>query len=147
MKGILIFCFLFPAFFASAQLSFPKGFKSVQGENGSGEDDVYTNGRYSFQTHQMFRSYDNYVENDENFRKYVSESFGFHFYQTKDGLLWGTGKVKSVYSYIIVTWYGEAIELFSTHNDKGFSQYSRWLLNTLRTYHREGKAAVFPMRD
>ena len=147
MKVIFVFCFLFSTFFTSAQLFFPKGFQLVQGENLSGEDDIYTNGRYSFQTHQLFRAYDNYIGNDENFRKYVSEALGVHFYQTKDGLLWGTGRVKSVYSYIIVTWNGEAIELFSAHNDKEFSQYSKWLLNTLRSYHQKGKTVMFPMRN
>jgi hypothetical protein len=130
---------------ASAQLSFPKGFKRVKGENLTGVDDVYSNGRYSFQTHRVSVAYDQYTGNDEAFSRYVSTDFGFPFHRTKDGLLWGTGKSGGFYSYIVVDWSGDAFELFSKYDDEGFSFYSRWLLSTIRGMHREGKMIIFPM--
>jgi len=60
--------------------------------------------------------------------------------------LWGTGKIGDVYSYVIVDWEGDAVELISYYNDSGFSYYSRWLLSIIRKYHKNGKAIVFPMQ-
>jgi len=59
------------------QVSFPAGFRLVKGSNPLGEDDMYTNGKYSFQSHLFFRSYDEYSWNDEKFKQYVREAFGF----------------------------------------------------------------------
>jgi hypothetical protein len=145
MKAIFIFSYLLLAVCASAQLSFPKGFHLVAGENLSGQDDVYTNGRYSFRTHQLFRDYD-YIGNDKGVKKVVSDFFKFPFYLTKDGLCWGTGKSEGTYSYVVVTWDGEIIELFSPYNDKDFVTYSKWLLSTIRTCRKEGKLIMFPIR-
>src|ERR1043165_1209308 len=130
MKAAFILGLLCSSFLASAQLSFPKGFRLIKGENLSGEDDVYTNGRYSFQTHKLFRDYD-YKGNDEGVKRQASAFFGFPFYITKDGLCWGTGKTQNMYSYVVVTKDGEVIELSSPYNDGGFSQYSKWLLSTI----------------
>jgi hypothetical protein len=146
MRTIFLFSFLLLAGCASAQLSFPKGFRLVDGGNLSGQDDVYTNGRYSFQTHQLFREYD-YKGNDEGVKKVVRDFFKFPFYLTKDSLCWGTGKMEGLYSYVVVTWDREIIELSSPYNDKGFSDYSKWLLTTVRNYRRERKLIMFPIRD
>jgi len=99
---------------------------------------------FSFIGHHSF--YDDYKTNDEKFKKYVGKDFGFPFYETKDSLLWGTGKIGDVYSYVIVDWEGDAVELISYYNDSGFSYYSRWLLSIIRKYHKNGKAIVFPMQ-
>jgi hypothetical protein len=145
MKAIFIFSFLFSTFIASAQLSFPKGFYLIKGENLSGQDDVYTNGRYSFQTHDLFRDYE-YHGNDEGVKKYASAFFRFPFYITKDSLCWGSGKSRNIYAYVVVTKHGEVIELSSSYNDKGFAEYSKWLLSTIRTYYKKGKLIMFPIR-
>jgi hypothetical protein len=145
MKPLFIFVFLFSVVCSSAQLSFPKGFKLIAGENPSGEDDVYTNGRYSFQTHNITRAYD-YKVNDEKFKEYVTRDFGFQFYLTKDSLLWGTGKINDTYSYVVISREGSDFELFSTYNDPQFSHYSKWLLATIREYHKKGKSTSFPYR-
>lgn len=140
---LLFICFISIGI-ASAQLSFPKGFHLVAGENFSGEEDVYTNNKYSFVTHKIFREYD-YKGNDKGVQKYMTEFFRFPFYLTKDSLCWGTGKVGSFYSYVIVSWDAEVIELTSRVNDEEFSSYSKWLLATCRQYKKEGKSFMFPM--
>jgi hypothetical protein len=117
-------------------MSFPKDFKRIKGENLTSIDDVY----------RVSVAYQDYKTNNEKFKKYVSEDFGFPFYQTKDSLLWGTGKVGHVYSYIVVDWGGQAFELFSNFNDNGFSHYSRWLLSTIRKHHKNGKLIMFQMQ-
>jgi hypothetical protein len=128
-----------------SQLKFPKEFKLVEGENGSGRDDIYTTGRYSFDYHNVFVDYD-YKKNDDSVRKFLSTSFGFPFHLTKDGLCWGTGMDNGFYSYIIITDSGNDIELYSKYNDSLFSYYSTWLLTTVRAYKKEGKDAYFPMQ-
>ena len=64
----------------------------------------------------------------------------------KDSLLWGTGKIGDVYSYVIIDRAGDGVELISYYNDSDFSYYSRWLLSTIRKYHKNGTAIVFPMQ-
>lgn len=145
MKVLFTTLLLLLATTSFSQLSFPKGFHLVPGENLSGDDDVYTNGKYSFDTHKIFRDYD-YKGNDEGVRKYVTDFFGFPFHLTKDSLCWGTGKSNNLYCYIVVTKSAEVIELYSATNDAGFSYYSKWLLDTIRKYEKEGKVAIFPMR-
>ena len=145
MKSIFLFYFFLVAISASAQLSFPKGFRLIDGGNLSGQDDVYTNGRYSFQTHNLFIDYD-YQGNDEGVKKKASEFFNFPFYLTKDSLCWGTGNNEGFYSYVVVAWGGYVIELSSPYNDKGFSDYSRWLLSTVRYYRKKGRLIMFPIR-
>jgi hypothetical protein len=145
MKLFFTFSLILITYCASAQLSFPKGFELIKGENLTGEDDVYSNGKYSFLVHEVFRAYDSYKDNDERFAKFVGNSFGFRFYLTKDGLCRGTGKVKGIYSYVVVTWDGVAIELSSVYKDTDFSNYSKWLLSTVRKYRKEGKPIMFPM--
>ncbi len=109
----------------------------------TGELDVYTNGTYTFETHKLFRDY-NYKRNDEGVKKVAGEFFGFAFYITRDGLCWGTGRYRNGYSYVIVTWDGEVIELSAKNNESGFSRYSKWLLFTIRRYHKQGKLIMFP---
>ena len=92
-----------------AQLSFPKGFKRIKGENLTGIEDIYSNGRYSFQARNLAPNNES-EWNDKKFQKFLSEDFGFPFYQTKDSLLWGTGKVGDYYSYIVVDWGGQAYD-------------------------------------
>lgn len=153
IKYCLAFVLLFSAIAASAQIVFPKGFKQIKGERGSGLDDVYTNGKYSFQLHResffydMMDGSDGYKCNDERFRKYVSGQFGFPFLTTKDSLLVGTGKLNDHYSYIVAGWGGDAVELMSYNNDAGFSRYSIWLLTSIREYRKKGKAFMFPMHE
>ena len=151
MKLCLAFILLFCAIAGSAQIVFPKGFRRIAGERGSGLDDVYTNGRYSFQFYResffydMAEGSDGYKWNDERFRGYVSGGFGFPFVTTKDSLLVGTGKIDDHYSYIVVGWGGEAYELTSDNNDAGFSTYSIWLITTMREYRRTGKLFMWPI--
>ncbi|MEI9934149.1 MAG: hypothetical protein WDM71_04720 [Ferruginibacter sp.] len=143
---ILAILFVFLSSSSFSQLQFPKDFKLIKGDNGAGDDDIYTNGRYSFDTHKLFREYDNYKGNDDSVKNYMSEFFGFPFHLTKDGLCWGTGKYEGSYSYVVVTSGAELFELYSKYNDTGFSFYSGWLLSTIREYKKEGKDPYFPMR-
>ncbi len=131
---------------ALAQISFPKGFKQIKGELGSGLDDVYSNGRYAFSTRREFLAYDEYKTNDAKFKMYVSNAYGFPFFQTKDSLLWGTGKSDDgIFYYVVVDWGGEAYILHSYFNDSGFSYYSKWLIMSIREYRKKGKLFVFPL--
>lgn len=146
MKHFFALVFLLYATTTIGQITFPAGFRLLKGSTALGEDDLYTNGRYFLQSHLLFRSYDEYSWNDEKFKLYVSGTFGYPFYRTKDSLLWGTGKIAKSYSYIVVDWGGEAFELFSEYSDAGFSYYSTWLLSSIRDYRRSGKRFVFPRR-
>ncbi|RBL92436.1 hypothetical protein DF182_07595 [Chitinophaga flava] len=129
------------------QASFPKGFKLIKGDNLSGEDDRYSNGKDVFQMHFYFRSYDgDYKGNDEKYKQHITESIGYPVYKTTDGLLWGTGKTGEYYSYLVVDWSGEVFELFSKDNDADFSYYSKWLISSIREYHKKGKMFMFPRR-
>jgi hypothetical protein len=83
MKFVFGFFLLFNTINTSAQLSFPKGFKRIKGERGSGLDDVYSNGRYSFQFHRESFFDDDYKTNDEKFKKYVVKTLDFHFMKRK----------------------------------------------------------------
>src|SRR5689334_14473068 len=119
----LFFAFIFlSAGNILGQIPFPKGFRLVKGESTVGLDDVYTNGKYVFQTHRTG------AYPDSNITKALNESFGFQFHQTKDSILWGTGRVNNGFSYVVFG--GELIELSSPKNDSGFSYYSKWLLLT-----------------
>jgi hypothetical protein len=145
MKITLVVSILFCGLIASAQLKFPKGLHLVDGGNLSGQDYIYTNGKNFFQSHQIFRDYD-YRGNDEEVKKKVTDFFGYTFYLTKDSLLWGTGKREGYYSYAIVSWGGDIFELYSKYNDRGFSNYSKWLIDTIRNYRKKGKLIMFPIR-
>ncbi len=112
-----------------------------------GEDDRYSNGKEVFQTHLYWRSYDHYIWNDEKYKQYVADGMGFPFHQTRDSLLWGTGKTADgFYSYAVVDWGGEVFELFSKYNDTDFSYYSKWLITSIREYRKKGKRFIFARR-
>ncbi|NML37254.1 hypothetical protein HHL17_08585 [Chitinophaga sp. G-6-1-13] len=146
MKYFFSFLFVLCAMTTLGQVSFPAGFKLIESDNLTGEDDRYSNGKYVFQTHLLFRPYDDYTWNDEKFKQYVADGFGFPFYLTRDSLLWGTGKTNGFYSYIVVDWGGEAFELFSKYNDEDFAYYSKWLISSIREYRNKGKMFRFPRR-
>ncbi|UYQ94996.1 hypothetical protein MKQ68_07800 [Chitinophaga horti] len=143
-----LFCFLFLFYTANTfgQISFPKGFKLIAGDNLTGEDDRYSNGKYVFATYPLFRPFEDDIWKDDQFKKHVADYFGFPFYQTRDSLLWGTGKKGDVYSYVIVDKGGQGFELYSRYNDADFAHHSKWLLNTMREYRKKGKLFIFPMR-
>ncbi|RFS20507.1 hypothetical protein DVR12_18230 [Chitinophaga silvatica] len=147
MKYIFSFLFLFCVTTALGQTSFPAGFKLIKGDNPMGDHDRYSNGKYVFQSHLYWRSYDDYTWNDEKYKQYVAEGLGYPFYQTKDSLLWGTGKTTDgLYSYSVVDYNGEVYELFSQYNDADFSKYSKWLISSIREYRKQGKVFIFPRR-
>jgi hypothetical protein len=127
-----------------SQLQFPKEFKLIKGENGSGEDDIYTDGRYSFDTHTIFRGYD-FKKINDSVKQFVSDFFGYPFHISRDGLCWGTGRYSGFYSYVVVDWSGNLVELYSKYNDEKFSYYSNWLLSTIRQYKKEDKSSYFPI--
>ena len=97
----IIFLVLFSAP-AYSQIKFPKEFKLIKGERGSGADDEYTNGKYTFDTNRMFVSYEGSKEAD-GVKNYLINSYHFPFRITKDGILWGTGKSEGFYFYVVVT--------------------------------------------
>jgi hypothetical protein len=132
---------------AYSQLKFPKEFKLLKGERGSGADDQYSNGKYTFDTEITFVDYQGSTKPD-SIKRYLTNSFGFSFRTTKDGLFWGTGKDKDdgFYKYIVVTPKKQLIELYSKYNDSGFSYYSIWLLTNMRAYLKNGKDPSFPLR-
>lgn len=128
------------------QIKFPAGFRRIEGENGDGRDDYYyTDGRYFFDTYNIAVSYDDFKKNDDSVKNYLSVNFGFPFHITKDGLCWGTGVKDGFYSYIVMTSTGADIELYSKFNDSAFSNYSVWLITTIREYKKKGKDAYFPI--
>lgn len=128
-----------------SQIKFPKDFNLVKGENGSGLDDYFTNGKYSFNTRNLFADHD-FKSYSDSVREFISLAYNFPFKITKDGFYWGTGLQDGFYLYVIVTPpYGVVFELSSKNNDKGFSQYSKWLLSTLREYRRKGNDYSFPV--
>jgi hypothetical protein len=146
MKYFFSFLFLLHAMTTLGQASFPKGFKLIEGDHPMGEDDRYSNGKDVFQTHLYWRSFDNYTWNNEKYKQYVAESYGFPLYRTTDSLLWGTGKNDDLYFYVVVDWGGEVFELFSRNNDADFSYYSKWLISSIREYRKKGKWFIFPRR-
>lgn len=60
MKYVLSLLLLLFAGTSSGQISFPKGFRLIKGSTAPGEDDIYTNGKYSFPSRLFFRSYHTY---------------------------------------------------------------------------------------
>ena len=143
MKRLLIAFLVLLATPAFSEFRAPKGFHVVRGENGDGDDDTYTNGRYTFASHKLFREYD-YNANDTATRTRMREFFGFPFYYTKDGLCWGTGYSQGTYSYVVIQG-GEVIELYARTKDSGFAYYSKWLLSVARAYNKSGDLIIFPM--
>lgn len=141
--GLLMLLFATSAF---GQAVFPTGFKLIEGSHPLGEDDRYTNGKDAFQTHLYWRSFDDYKWNDDQYKKYVADAYGFELYRTKDSLLWGTGVNEGFYTYVVVDWGGEVFELYSKVNDADFSTYSKWLLSSIREYRKQGKWFIFPRR-
>lgn len=147
MKYLFSFLFLFCTMTTVGQTIFPKGFKLIKGDNLSGDDDRYSNGKDVFQMHFYWRAYEgNYTWNDAKYKKFMSESVGYPMYQTKDSLLWGTGNVSGFYSYTVVDWSGEIYELYSKENDADFATYSKWLISTIREYRKKGKQFTFGRR-
>lgn len=147
MKYLFSILFLLCTMSALGQAAFPKGFKLIEGDNLTGEDDRYSNGRDVFQMHMYFRSYDgDFKWNDDKYKQYVAEGIGYQLYRTTDSLLWGTGKIDDYYSYVVVDWHGEVFELFSKYNDADFSYYSKWLISSIREYRKKGKRFMFLRR-
>ena len=68
MRFLFILLFFFFSNTAFSQIHFPEEFKLIKGDNGAGEDGIYTDGRYSFDTHKLFRDYDNYKSNDDGIK-------------------------------------------------------------------------------
>ncbi|WP_429044195.1 hypothetical protein [Chitinophaga sp. W3I9] len=53
--------------------------------------------------HFFFRAYDSdYNWNDDNYKKFMAEAFGYPMYRTTDSLLWSAGKIGEYYSYVVV---------------------------------------------
>jgi len=147
MKCFFSFLILLYAMTTLGQASFPKGFKLIKGDNLTGEDDRYSDGKDIFQMHFFFRSYDgDCTWNDEKYKQHIAESIGYPMYRTTDSLLWGTGKIDGYYSYVVVDWHGEVFELFSKYNDADFSYYSKWLISSIREYRKRGKMFMFLRR-
>lgn len=145
MKYLFIFLFLFYAMTTLGKISFPKGFEVTEGDNLMGEDDSYSNGKDVFRTYPLFRPVD-YTWNNDEFKQYVTDYFGFPFYRTKDSLLWGTGQRGKFYSYVVVDIGGQGFELCSRYNDADFANYSKWLISTMREYRKKKKLFLFPWR-
>jgi hypothetical protein len=87
MRILLPAIFLFISTIAFSQIRFPKNFKLIRGENGTGIDDIYTDGKYSFDTHNVFMDFD-FNKNNDSSIKYISGFFEFPFQLTKDSLFW-----------------------------------------------------------
>jgi len=144
----IIFTFLLLFFWGSgfSQIQFPHDFKLVKGERGSGADDYYTNGKVSFETDNPFIDHD-FVKNADSNKNFLSVSYGLPFKITRDGLYRATGLVDGSYKYIIVMAPGEPIILSSKYNDAEFSNYSSWLISTIRNYKKKGKNCSFPINS
>jgi hypothetical protein len=144
MRTTITILYLLLSTCAFSQLKFPKEFKLIKGDNGTGADDIYTNGKYYFDCHNLFNggSDFDYKNNDNATKNYIADFFGFPFHITKDSLYWGSGKYQNYYSYVVVT-EGEVLELYSKYNDSRFSYYSTWLLSAVR---KDRHNAFFPMR-
>jgi hypothetical protein len=100
-------------------------------EKGGYRDNYFTDGEYSFHHDVWGREFDN----QKDFLNYFSDLYksSFKFKKTKDGLYWGTGIILNEFVYVILI----PDELFSIVlrsklNGVQFSNYSTWLLQTVR---------------
>jgi hypothetical protein len=128
------------------QIRFPKSFKRISGELGSGRADQFINGKYIFDTNMLLIAGE-VPDNLDSVKKYLSKVYGFPFSITKDNICWGTGLFEGDYYYVTVDKSMSLIELYAPKNDQAFSSWSKWLLTTIRKYQRQGKVTGFPLRE
>lgn len=78
MRVLLSVILVFISTLAFSQIHFPKSFKLIKGDNGTGVDDIYSDGKYAFDTHNVFGDFD-FNKNNDSSIKYISDFSSFHF--------------------------------------------------------------------
>jgi hypothetical protein len=125
---------------ALSQINVPIKFNLVKGKSPAGRDDYYTDGKYCLAMDTPFQA--DRPETDQGRLTMLDGEYNLHFRETSDGLYYGTGFSRGAYRYIVIARYF-SYEVFSKFNDKGFSDYSAWLLNILRDSIRKGRDLHF----
>ena len=139
MKYIItiLFCAVFT--YINAQIKLPVNFYLVKGQSPVGRDDYYTDGQYRLNIGTPFQGGEPDIEER---KRLLSIAFGFNFNITKDGILYGTGVNNSNFKYVVIA-NGFSFVLTSKNNNKGFSNYSIWLLSEIRNSLRTKKRIYF----
>lgn len=125
---------------AHSQINVPIKFNLVKGESPAGRDDYYTDGRYCLAMGTPFQA--DHPSTDRACISMLNGEYDLHFAKTNDGLYYATGFSRGAYRYIVIA-SGFSYEVFSKFNNKGFSDYSTWLLNILRDSIRKGRDLHF----
>jgi len=135
--------FLLSSNLAFSQINLPKGFRCVDmSQKSSYRDNYFTDGEYSFHNDAWGREFDNQKE----FLNYFSDIYrnSFKIIKTRDGLYWGSGIIEKEYKYVILIPNKlVSIILSSKINGTQFSNYSTWLLQTVRNNLSSGKDLYF----
>jgi hypothetical protein len=109
---------------------------------GSYRDNYFTDKVYSFHNDIWGREFDNQIE----FLNYFSDLYrnSFKIKKTRDGLYWGSGNIENEFKYVIlIPDKLISIILSSKINGTQFSNYSTWLLQTVRNNLSSGKGLNF----
>ena len=138
---ILIFC-LFSAAYINAQIKVPAGFRLVKGESPVGREDYYEKGNYRIFMDSPFQADGTPSDTDDEKRALLTDIYGIAFRVTKDGIIYGTGYTNKKFYYIVVG-QGASFLVSSPLNDTGFSNYSAWLMNSIRSALKSGKELYF----
>jgi hypothetical protein len=142
MKIIIIFLLLLSSNLAFSQINLPKGFRCVDmSQKYFSRDNYFTDELYSFHS-EIWREF----ENQTDFINSLVDSYknSFKIKKTKDGLYWGSGILDNEYKYIIlIPDKLVSIVLSSKLNGSQFSNYSTWLLQSVRNNLSSGKDLYF----
>ena len=141
MRLLLILICVFTTITMQAQLKVPAGFVYVAGDNPSGRDAYYKSGNYILYEDAPFQSGED-PATDQAMKNYLKSYYGVAFTKTSDGLFYGTGLSNQRYWYIVVSG-AFAYILSATENGTVFSNYSSWLLKSIRDAINNGKQLYF----
>jgi len=141
---VFIICFLLICSnWVFSQINLPKGFECIDmSRQGSYRDNYFTDKVYSFHNDIWGREFDNQIE----FLNYFSDLYrnSFKIKKTRDGLYWGSGNIENEFKYVIlIPDKLISIILSSKINGTQFSNYSTWLLQTVRNNLSSGKGLNF----
>jgi hypothetical protein len=139
MRILLIIVFVFIGFFSEAQIQVPEGFTLIRGESPAGRDDYFQKSQYRISEDIPFQS--DTPPTDKGIKNLLASEYGIPFQKTRDGLYYGTGFSNHRFKYIVV--YRFAFILSNPQNDPGFSDYSLWILNSVRAAIRDKTELYF----
>lgn len=143
MKKIIICLLLLSSNLAFSQINLPKGFRCEDmSQKSSYRDNYFTDELYSFHFDIWGREF----ENQKDFLNYFIDLYknSFRIKKTKDGLYWGSGISENEYKYLIlIPDKLVSLVLSSKLNGSQFSNYSTWLLQSVRNNISSGKDLYF----